>query len=1062
MTHNSNKLFLLDAYALIFRAYYAFVSRPMRNAQGLNTSAIFGFTKFLRDIIVRERPRYLGVAFDPKGGNFRHKLYPLYKANRAETPEDIRASVPYIKRILDAMCVPVLEVPGWEADDVIGTLSVEAAAAGFDTYMVTPDKDYGQLVSDHAFIYKQSKGGDGVEIVDREAIRLKYGVDDPRLVADILALWGDASDNVPGVAGIGEKGAVKLVGQFGTVENLLAALGVSTSCVETIGVSDRLSQKVDSPPPPQAAGCTSFATPPASGVKISDKLRANIVAGAEQLVLSKRLVTIDTAAPIDFEPSELEMCDPDCDALREIYNELGFNMFLREMETDPRSPFRSSVLCRGEGQGSGARKLHDVQSVQNKPGPPTAGGGLSKTLVPSSQLSTSREATELARVVRGEDESVRSQLSTEPQPDLFSGVTAQESYEVVNVLTDSELNELAERLLAAGEFAFALETAGRDYFAGRIVAVNLCVEPDKVYRVEGEAIVELKAVFEDPAIAKISHDIKTSMHFLRSVGMGTGVGAGAGVWADGFDGAMQAGGGTDVATQTRNGTGIELRGRLFDTMIEGYLLDPEGYKHRPASAAAMLELHRQLWPGLAAGSSPSKGQESAAKPRSAAVGGDGPTDFQESPNPTLKGIYEEIEEPLIAVLESMEWEGVRIDSRILNDYAGELSHRLAGLEAEIRRLTDEPGLNVNSSQQLGEALFGKMRLAEVAAEKGGKGSGKGSKVAAKPKMTKTKRYSTDEETLTAIAHVHPVVEMVLEYRGVKKLLSTYVEALPRLVNPRTGRVHTTYNQAVTATGRLSSTNPNLQNIPIREEQGRPIRRAFVPSDGDHVLLSADYSQVELRLMAHLSGDGAFIGAFRAGEDIHRATAAKIFGVPLDEVTSEMRRRAKTANFGIIYGISAFGLAQRLAIPRHEAGAIIDGYFRSYPGVKEYMDRVGRQAASNGYVETIFGRRRWLPDINSANPVVRALAQRNAINAPIQGSAADIMKIAMVRIFDGLRARGLRSKMIMQVHDEVVVDVLREELDEVRGLVVEAMESAAQLSVRLVVDSGAGENWLDAH
>jgi DNA polymerase-1 len=960
------KLFLLDAYALIFRAYYAFMSRPMRNAEGLNTSAIFGFTKFLRDIIVRERPAHLGVAFDPKGGNFRHELYPLYKANRSETPEDIILSTPWIKRILEAMHIPVLEVAGWEADDVIGTLSVKATEAGYTTFMVTPDKDYGQLVTDRALIYKQRKSSDGIEIVDREAIRAQYGVDDPRLVIDILALWGDASDNVPGVPGIGEKGAAKLVGQFGTVENILA--------------------NVDS---------------------LTGRVHDNLIANRDQLMLAKRLVTIDTAVPIDFSPEALAMDDPDCAALREIYTELGFNMFLREMVSDSRSPFVSAVMCRGAVDGSETQSL--LQPVAEP------------TLEPAPQPRLHSSQPDLFSPA----EAFAPQSS---EPDLFSSAPALENitttpHDYRTIDTDEELRELVVAFEKLPEFAYDTETTGYDCFSDRMIGLSLCAEPGKAFWIplspetKGARLAILKPLFENENIAKVGQNLKFDDEFMFSAG-------------------------------------VAVKGRKYDTMLVHYLLDPEsrhGMNHLankylnydpipisaligsgvraitmdmvpPAKVAeyaaedadVTLRLHRALWPELAA-------------------------------QPALEKLYLEIEEPMVDVLASMEREGVRIDARILADYAVELNRQLATLEACIREIAAEPALNVNSAQQLGEVLFVKMRL-------GGD----------KPKMTKTRRFSTDEETLQGLAGSHEVVGLILEYRGVKKLLSTYVEALPKLVNPHTGRIHTSYNQAVTSTGRLSSTGPNLQNIPIREEQGRTIRRAFIPSDGDHVLLSADYSQVELRIMAHLSGDPALIEAFANGEDIHSATAAKIFGVAPDEVTPEQRRRAKTANFGIIYGISTFGLAQRLNIPRGEAAAIIEGYFRSYPGVKAYMERVVAEAREKGYVETIFGRRRYLADISSRNATVRGLAERNAINAPIQGSAADIMKIAMIRIYKGLRAQNLRSRMILQVHDEVVVDTLRSEQETVAALVTREMEAAATLSVALIAEVGVGDNWLDAH
>jgi DNA polymerase-1 len=980
------KLFLLDAYALIFRAYYAFLSRPMRNTAGLNTSAVFGFAKFLRDIIVRERPRHFGVAFDPKGGNFRHELYPLYKANRSATPEDIVLAVPYIKRILSAMCIPVLEVAGWEADDVIGTLSVKASEAGFTTFMVTPDKDYGQLVTDTALIYKQRKGGEGIDIIDRAAIKAQYGVDDPRRVIDILALWGDASDNVPGVPGIGEKGATKLVREFGTVENILANVE-----------------------------------------QITGRTRDNLIANREQLLLAKRLVTIDTAVPIDFAPEALEMCDPDCEALRQVYTELGFNMFLREMASDSRSPFNSAILCRGETN----RAPLGGASVTDRA--PTVSRGLveaSREGGKEERLKTKEIAPQPAPQPQGALDlfSSPAQVAEQSQQtDLFSSAPALDTIATVahdyrTIDSVGELRELVASLGALEEFAYDTETTGYDPFTDRMVGISLCAESNKAFWVplapdtRAERIAILKPLFENPEIAKIGQNIKFDDEFMLSAG-------------------------------------VEVRGRKFDTMLLHYLLDAEsrhGMNHLartylnydPIPITALIGSGaRQITMDMVP---PDRVAEYAAEDADVTMRLYR-TLWPQVVERGLDKLYLDIEEPLVDVLAAMEREGVRIDAGILARYAVELTEQLATLEARIRELTAEPALNVNSARQLGEVLFGKMRLAGD-----------------KPKMTKTRQYSTDEETLQGLADRHEVVGLILEYRGVKKLLSTYVEALPQLVNPVTGHIHTSYNQAVTATGRLSSTNPNLQNIPIREEQGRTIRRAFIPSDGDHILLSADYSQVELRLMAHLSGDEAMIEAFRQGEDIHRATAARIFGVPPAEVTGDMRRKAKTANFGIIYGISAFGLSQRLAISRSEAAAIIEGYFRSYPGVKAYMERVVAEARERGYVETLFGRRRELPDITSHNATVRGLAERNAINAPIQGSAADVMKIAMIRIFRALRERGLRSKMILQVHDEVVVDTLRSEQEEVAALVKTCMEGTAQLAVALEVEVGEGENWLDAH
>lgn len=881
------------------------------------------------------------------------------------------------------MRIPILEVPGFEADDVIGTLSVKAAGKGYDTFMVTPDKDYGQLVGDDAFIYKQRKSGDGIEIIDRKVIREYYGVDDPKLIIDILALWGDSSDNVPGVPGIGEKGAIKLVNRFGTVENIIAN-------VDAVG----------------------------------GRQAENIIANRDQLLLAKKLVTIDTAVPVDFIPANLEMEDPDCAALREVYMELGFSMFLREMMIDSRSPFNSAILCRGT--------LDEKMQPVNKSASGTAGGTEEGTAVKVRQAGEPKPAVKKASPGLEGQGSLFDEAGNAPesvpeaeQGDLFASAgigtihTVAHEYSVVD---DAEaIKKLVAEFSDLAEFAYDTETTGYDCFGCRMVGISLCGEPHKAYYVPlspenlAERIAILKPLLGNEKIAKIGQNIKFDNMFMRAAG-------------------------------------AEVRGRKFDTMILHYLLDPEsrhGMNHLarnylnydPVQITSLIgsgarQLTMDMLPVDRIAEYAAEDADVAFRLKQAL--------WPAVEEQKLDGLYLDIEEPLIDVLADMEWEGVQIDTAILDVYACELRLELDELEAKIREMTAEPTLNVNSPGQLGEILFGRMKLAE------------------KPKMTKTKQYSTDEETLQSIFDRHPVVELILEYRSMRKLLSTYVEALPQLVNPRTGRIHTSYNQAVTATGRLSSTNPNLQNIPIREERGRKIREAFIPSDGDHVLLSADYSQVELRLMAHLSGDEALIGAFRAGEDIHRATAARVFNVLLDEVTPEMRRKAKIANFGIIYGISAFGLSQRLRIPRSEARELIEGYFRSYPGVKAYMERVIAQAREAGYVSTIFGRRRFLADINSRNATARGLAERNAINAPLQGSAADIMKIAMIRVAEELRRKGLKSKMILQVHDELVIDTLKSEQAEVAALVVGAMENAAKLSVDLVVDYGFGKNWLAAH
>ena len=956
------KLFLVDAYALIFKYYYAFLGRPMRNREGMNTSVVFGFVKFLRDIQKRERPDLLGVAFDPKGGSFRRDIFPEYKANRSETPEDILLSIPYVKRVLDAMCIPILEVAGYEADDVIGTLSQKGVEAGYDVYMVTPDKDYGQLVRDNCRIYKQRGAEGSIEIVDREAIREKYGIDDPQLVRDILALWGDASDNIPGVPGIGEKIACKLVREWGTVENIL----------------DNVS-------------------------KIKGKQGEKIAGWADNLRLAKRLTTICLDVPIPFREEDLTVCDPHIDQLRGIFAELDFKAFMNDLTNlAPAEPLPEGP--RQEAQTQLAEMARAKSAAAKKAALAGQGNLFGDPVVP---LPAAQEVPV-------------AELQAEAEAIQFR--TAQTTpHEYTLVETAAQLREVVAAVGRYPEFCFDTETTGFDIFNDRIVGLSLAVEPFKAWYVPflekdtPEYAEIVRPLFEDEKIAKIGQNIKFDLMVLRRLG-------------------------------------ITIRGRMYDTMILHYLLDPESRHNMNALAEKYLNYKPIEIETLIGKGSKQLTMDLVNVERVkeyAAEDADVTLQLKQALYPMIEQIglqhlYYEIEEPMIAVLADIEMAGVRIDSEALAVYAVELNRKLAELEAAIRTEAGEPNLNINSARQLGEVLFGKMRIAE------------------KPKMTKTKQFCTDEDYLQLFARKHRIVDLILEYRGVKKLLSTYVEALPQLVNRSTGRIHTSFNQAVTATGRLSSTNPNLQNIPVRDDMGRRIRKAFIPSDDDHLLLSADYSQVELRLMAHLSGDESLIAAFEHGEDIHAATAAKLFNKTLDEVTSEERRRAKTANFGIIYGISAFGLSQRLEIPRKEAKEIIDGYFASYPGVKKYMDNVVEKAKEEGFVSTIFGRRRYLNDIASHNAIARGLAERNAVNAPIQGSAADIMKIAMINVHRRFAAEGIRSRVILQVHDELVVDMLRSEQERVTAIVTECMESAAQLKVRLIADAGVGGNWLEAH
>ena len=965
------RLFLVDAYALIFKYYYAFMGRPMRNREGMNTSIVYGFTKFLRDIQKREKPDLLGVAFDPKGGCFRREIYPEYKANRPATPEDILQSVPYVKRIVEAMCIPVLEVPGFEADDVIGTLAKKGEEAGYEVFMVTPDKDYGQLVGDCRKLYKQK--GDDIEIIDKEAIRAKYGIDRPELVRDILALWGDSSDNIPGVPGVGEKGACKMVQAWGEVENIIA-----------------------------------------NADKIGGKTGANILANEEQLRLAKVLTTIRLDVPIEFNEEDLTVCSPKIDELRALFAELDFKAFLTDLNN--LAPAEDLSVPQQAPQVQIANVARVKAGQQKKASLEGQGSLFDAMFAPATP-------TEPSEVTGAND----------MQADLFANAFATAAttpHKYTTIFTAEELRRVVAEVAEQPLFCFDLETTGFDMFGDRIVGMSLATKEHEAWyipfghngdmrprnEIETEYSAILKSLFENEAIAKVGQNMKFDILFLRALG-------------------------------------IEVKGAKWDTMLIHYLLDAESRHGMDALAERYLNyspisIESLIGKGAKQLTMDMVGMERIAE--YAAEDADITLQLynvlrpQIENEPSLIKLYHDIEEPMIAVLADMEWEGVRIDSEALHSYSVTLSQKLASIENNIREISGEREININSSRQLGELLFAKMRITD------------------KPKMTKTKQFCTDEEYLQSFAGEHKVVDLILEYRGVKKLLSTYVDSLPQLVNPVTGHIHTSYNQAVTATGRLSSANPNLQNIPVREDLGRPIRRAFVPSDERHELLSADYSQVELRLMAHLSGDENLCEAFREGKDIHAATAARIFKKSIEEVTSEERRRAKTANFGIIYGISAFGLSQRLGIPRSEAKQLIDGYFDSYPKVKEYMDNVVNNAREKGYVETLFGRRRYLADIDSRNANARALAERNAINAPIQGTAADIMKIAMVGVARRFKTEGIRSRITMQVHDEIVVDMLRSEREQVERIVREEMEGAAKLSIPLTAECGVGENWLAAH
>lgn len=938
------KLFLVDAYALIYRFYYAFIARPMRNANGLNTSAIYGFTKFLHEIIRDEKPHHLGVAFDPKGGNFRHKLYDQYKANRSATPEDIIASVPYIKSILNAMRIPILEVPGFEADDVIGTIAKRAARNGFNVFMVTPDKDYGQLVEDSIYIYKPKKGGFGVEVVGKKEIQQYYKIDDPVKVADILALWGDASDNVPGVPGIGEKSAIKLVSEFGTVEDILS-----------------------------------------DTTRLKGKQRENVEENRERLILAKELVTIDINVPIEYEPEKLVLECSNCDELIGIYTELDFHSFIHDLRAG------------ADHVNNAPRKGHTTDEWGSEP---NLFNDLPAQPTQPAQPSKMAEQMSLFDVVEIES--------------TFGNIkNTNHSYTIVD---SSNIDMIVGLLQLQHIFCFDTETMSLDPLEGVPVGLSLSWQSGKAYYVPYDEVIfsKLKPVFEDEKIAKIGQNIKFDILVLK-------------------------------------GIGIDVKGTLWDTMVMHYLINSDD-RH---GMDYLSEKYLQYSPipisdliGKGAKQLSMKDIELSRVAEYAAEDADVTYRLYEVLKKELlaeglEKLYLDVEEPLISVLAAMEYAGVKIDKERLDKYSAVLEGELTTIQVEIAKLTEEPNLNINSPKQLGELLFDKLKIVD------------------KPKMTKTKQYKTDEDYLSSLRGKHAVIDLILEYRGLKKLHSTYVSALPKLINEHTGRIHTSYNQAVTTTGRLSSTNPNLQNIPIREARGREIRASFIAEPGASIL-SADYSQVELRIMAQLSGDEAMCEAFREGLDIHTATAAKIYGVELSEVTADMRRNAKSANFGIIYGISAFGLAENLGISRGEAKELIDGYFASYPKVKEYMDSSISTARRNGYAETIYGRKRYLSDINSANKMTVAYAERNAINAPIQGSAADIMKLAMSSVYRALQKAGLRSRLIMQVHDEIVLEVIDGEQDMVKKIVIEEMEGAVSFSIPLTAECGIADNWLDAH
>ena len=920
-----DKLFLLDAYALIYRAYYAFMKNPRINSKGLNTSAIMGFCNTLHEVLEKEKPTHLGVAFDPHGPTFRTEAFPAYKAQREETPEDIRASVPIIKEILGAMRIPVLQVDGFEADDVIGTLATKSGEMGVSTYMLTPDKDYGQLVKKNVFIYRPRHCG-GYETLDEMGVCNKYGIPTPLHVIDLLALMGDSADNFPGCPGVGEKTAVKLINEFGTVENLLSSTD-----------------------------------------QVKGKLREKIEAAVDDIKMSKFLATIRTDVPIELNMDDLKVMEPDEKALRTIFTELEFRTLADKFLNKPQKA---------------------PAKVDSQP-------DLFGFFAP-----TSTESHE--------------------NPQFFSLKDVNHNYKLVENEKDAE--ELYDFLRTNEILVLDTETTSTNPIDAELVGLSFAVKENEAFyvaipsnRQEAEKFVNIfKPLYENPKILKIGQNIKYDLEVLRNYG-------------------------------------VELKGALWDTMIAHYLIQPE-LRHNMDYMAETLLNYKTIHIDELIGPKGKNQKSMRDLPPTlvyeyACEDADVTLKLKNVLEPKLKEsgvehLFYDIEMPLVPVLAEMEMNGVCIDTDSLNETSKIFTNRMQELEQRIYELAGEQ-FNIASPKQVGDILFGKMKIID------------------KPKKTKTGQFVTNEEVLMQLKHKSEIVEDILNHRGLKKLLGTYIDALPKLINPRTGHIHTSFNQTITATGRLSSSDPNLQNIPIRGEDGKEIRKAFIPEPGC-LFFSADYSQIELRVMAHLSQDENMMNVFREGKDLHAATAATIYKKDINEVSRDERTKSKRANFGIIYGITVFGLAERLDITRDEAKQLIDGFFQTFPQVHQYMEASKQKAREKGYAETVFHRRRYLPDINSHNATVRNFAERNAINAPIQGSAADIIKVAMIRIFNRFKAEGIRSKMILQVHDELNFSVYPEEKEIVERIVIEEMQNAFPLSVPLVADSGFGQNWLEAH
>ncbi|MGM9727459.1 MAG: DNA polymerase I [Prevotella sp.] len=919
-----DKLFLLDAYALIYRSYYAFMKNPRINSKGLNTSCIMGFCNTLNEILTKEKPTHIGVAFD-HGKTFRHEAFPAYKAQREETPEDIKLSVPIIKNILDAYHIPILQVDGFEADDVIGTLATKAGDKGVETYMLTPDKDYGQLVKDNVYMYRPQHGG-GYEKLGTKEIEEKYSITSPLQVIDLLALMGDSADNFPGCPGVGEKTAIKLVNEFGNVENLIE-----------------------------------------NSSKIKGKLREKVEGAIEDIKMSKFLATIRTDVPVALDMDNLKLVEANKEKLDEIFTELEFKSFTNRVLKKPQQkPTNASLeldlFAENPTNGQNEQKNANFESIK----------------------------------------------------------TVEHKYNLID--NEEDAKRLYDYLFTKQILSLDTETTSTHAVDAELVGLSFAVEEKEAFyvaipsdRKEALKFVNIfKPLYENPKIMKVGQNIKYDYEVLMNYG-------------------------------------VEIQGKMFDTMIAHYLIQPELYHNMDYLAEVYLHYQTVHIEDLIGPKGKNQKSMRDLAPSEvyeyAAEDADITLRLKNVLEPKLKELNLEelfwnVEMPLVPVLAHMEMNGVCIDTNTLKETSVNLTNRLTEIERHIYELAGE-SFNIASPRQVGEILFGKMKIVD------------------KPKKTKTGQYVTSEEVLQQLRSKSPIIDEILNYRGLKKLLSTYVDSLPKLINPRTGRIHASFNQAITSTGRLSSSDPNLQNIPVRDDDGKEIRRCFIPEPGC-LFFSADYSQIELRIMAHLSEDPNMTEAFREGNDIHAATAAKIWHEDILQVTDAQRKKAKTANFGIIYGITTFGLAQRMNIENKEAKQIIEDYFHTFPGVKAYMEKSKEIVRKKGYAETLFHRRRYLPDINSHNGTVRGFAERNAINAPIQGSEADIIKVAMVRIFKRFKAEDIKSKMIIQVHDELNFSVYPEEKEKVEQIVVEEMQNAYQLNVPLVADAGWGNNWLEAH